>query len=94
MKYVVLLALVAACASNGPTQLTEEAKGIEVVAIKPGSCVTVGKVVGKDKTGSRDVALNDALNQAAKLGATTLHINQEVPNGANIAVHATGYKCD
>lgn len=93
MKYLVMLAFMVACSSK-PVQLSDKAKDLEVVTHKPTGCATVGKVVGKDSTGSRDVALNDALNQAADLGATSLHINQEVPNGANIAVHATGYKCD
>lgn len=93
MKYVILLSFVAACAS-GPVQLTDKAKDVEVVTHKPVGCTTVGKVVGNDKSGSKDVALNDALNQAAELGATTLHVNQEVPNGRQMAVYATGYKCE
>lgn len=93
MKYCFMLVFLVACSSR-PVQLSDKARDIEVVTHKPNGCAPVGKVVGKDKTGSREVALNDALNQAADLGATSLHINQEVPNGANIAVHATGYKCD
>ncbi|HXH76067.1 MAG TPA: hypothetical protein VNJ08_13940 [Bacteriovoracaceae bacterium] len=93
MKYILMLSIFAACA-GGPTQLSQKAKDLEVVTHKPVNCATVGKVVGNDKTGSKDVALNDALNQASSLGATSLHVNQEVPNGRNMAVYATAYKCD
>lgn len=93
MKYALILMFLAACSSK-PVQLSDKAREIEVVTHKPTGCATVGKVVGIDETGSREVALNDALNQAADLGATSLHLNQEVPNGKNMAVHATAYKCD
>lgn len=93
MKYIVLLSLIA-CASKPVVQLSDKAKDIEVVAVKPVGCHVVGKVVGKDEIGSKELALNDALNQAANLGATTLHVNQEVPNGKKMMVHATAYKCD
>jgi uncharacterized lipoprotein YajG len=93
MKYLVLLSLLAGCASS-PVQLSNKAKDIEVVTLKPTGCHVVGKVVGQDNQGSKDLALNHALNQAAKLGATNLHVNQEVPNGKKMLVHATAYKCD
>jgi hypothetical protein len=93
MKYIILLSFLAACAS-GPVQLSSKAKDIEVVTHRPTGCSAVGKVVGNDQKGSKEMALNDALNQAANLGATMLHVNQEVPNGSKMAVYATGYKCD
>jgi hypothetical protein len=93
MKYVLMLAFLVACSSR-PVQLTDKAKEIEVVVHKPVGCPTVGKVVGKDQSGSKDVALNDALNQAANLEANILHVNQEVPNGKNMLVYATAYKCE
>ncbi len=80
--------------SSGPTQLSKKARNIEVVNNKPVGCSTVGKLVGNDSTGSREVALNDVLNQAADLDATVVHVNQEVPNGRHIAVHATAYQCE
>lgn len=93
MKYVIFLALLAACSSN-PYKLSDKAKEIEVVVHKPNNCSVVGKVVGQNEQGSKDLAMNDALNQAAKLGATSLHVNQEVPNGKMMAVHATAYDCN
>lgn len=93
MKYLILLSFLAAC-SSGPVQLSDKAKDIEVVVHKPTGCSTVGKVTGVDNNGSKELALNDALNQAAKVGATALHVNQEVPNGKKMMVYATGYKCD
>jgi hypothetical protein len=50
--------------------------------------------VGHDKQGSKELAQNEALNQAAKMKATGIFVNQEVPNGAHMAVHATAYRCE
>lgn len=88
-----MLAL-AACSSN-PGQLSNDAKNIEVLVNKPGQgCYTVGKVVGVSNEGSKELALNHALNQAAKLNASALHVNQEVPNGKKMMAYGTAYKCD
>jgi hypothetical protein len=92
MKYFFFLILVA-CASK-PQQLSEKARELEVFANKPTQCHVVGKVVGKNKMGSTELALNDAKNQAAELDATGIHVNQEVPNGNHRTVYATAYKCD
>lgn len=93
MKYLFLFVLITACSSSA-TQLTDEAKGIEVMTNKPSGCNVVGKVMGVDDVGSKELALNRALNSAAKLGATALHVNQEVPNGKKMVVYGTAYKCD
>lgn len=93
MKLLILLVLTAACAS--PTGvLSEKAKDLEVYPNKPTGCHVVGKVVGLDKNGSTELATNHAINQASKLNATGIVINQEVPNGKSRAVHATAYQCD
>lgn len=93
MKYLILAMFVAACASK-PVQLSDKAKDLEVYATKPTDCKVQGRVVGVDKNSSKEIALNDALNQAADLGATGLFVNQEVPNGKVMHVHGTAYKCD
>lgn len=93
MKYLVLISLIAACSSN-PTQLTEKAKDLEVYSNKPVGCTAMDRLVGVHEKGSKDLALNHALNQAAKLGATGVYVNQEVPNGNKMAVHVTAYRCD
>ncbi|MFL5785749.1 MAG: hypothetical protein ACJ76H_14120 [Bacteriovoracaceae bacterium] len=94
MKYVVLisLALVVACSSG--EKLTDKAKEIEVYDTKPTQCRVVGKVEGVNAEGSKDLALNNALNQAAEKGANGLFVNQEVPNGNKMTVYATAYQCD
>ncbi len=93
MRNLILLFIVSACSSTA--QLSDDAKNIEVLVNKPGQgCNTVGKVVGTDDMGSKELALNKALNQAAKLNATALHVNQEVPNGKKMMVYGTAYKCD
>jgi uncharacterized lipoprotein YajG len=93
MKFIIPLVLLAACASR-PTQLTEKAKSLEVYQIKPINCPVAGRIVGEDENGSKELALNHALNQAAELNATGLFVNQEVPNGKTMTVHATAYECD
>lgn len=93
MKYLIPMLMVAACASN-PGQLTEKAKDLEVYATKPTDCRVQGRVVGTDKSGSKELALNHALNQAADMKASGIFVNQEVPNGSVMNVHATAYQCD
>lgn len=93
MKYLVMLSFVVACASK-PEQLSEKAKNLEVYVNKPANCNVVGKVVGENDIGSKELALNKVLNQAAELGATGVHVNQEVPNGKKIIVYGTAYQCD
>jgi hypothetical protein len=93
MKYLVFVFLISSCSSR-PVQLTEKAKNLEVYAVKPTDCRVAGRVVGMNKESSKELALNDALNQAADLKASGVFINQEVPNGSMISVHATAYQCD
>lgn len=93
MKYLFPLLIIAAC-SSGPVQLTEKAKELEVYGNKPKDCRVAGRVVGVDKSGSKELALNHALNQAAEINATGVFVNQEVPNGSVMNVHATAYQCE
>lgn len=93
MKSFFLLIILGSC-SSGPAQLTGKARELEVYATKPTDCRVAGRVVGVDKAGSKELALNHALNQAADLGATGLFVNQEVPNGSVMNIHATAYQCD
>lgn len=93
MKNLIFLLILGACSSR-PAQLTDKAQNLEVYATKPVDCRVMGKVVGTDKMGSKELALNHALNQAADLNASGVFVNQEVPNGSVMNVHATAYKCD
>ena len=93
MKYLLLMSLVMACSSRSE-MLSEKAKDIEVHNLKPTQCRVIGKVEGMNEQGSKELALNDALNQAAEKGANGLFVNQEVPNGNKISVYATAYDCD
>jgi hypothetical protein len=93
MKYLVLLSLVA-CASKSTGQLSKKAQNLEIYANKPMNCRVVGKIVGRDENGSTELATNDAINQAADLGASGIFVNQEVPNGRMRAVHVTAYDCN
>lgn len=95
MKSLILIFIlfVAACSSKSG-QLTDKAKELEVYGTKPGDCRVVGRVIGVDQQSSKEIALNDALNQAADLKATGIFVNQEVPNGKVMNIHATAYQCD
>lgn len=93
MKYLIMMIILAACSSK-PGQLNKKAKNLEVYANKPTDCRVVGRVVGTDENSSKELALNDALNKAADMDATGLFVNQEVPNGKLMNVHATAYQCD
>lgn len=93
MKYLISMFLLASCASQ-PGQLSDKAAELEVFGTKPTDCKVVGKVVGVNEEGSKELALNDALNQAADKNASGLFVNEEVPNGNVMKVFATAYKCD
>ena len=93
MKYLILISLVVACSSRSE-KLSDKAKDIEVHQTKPAQCRVIGKVEGMNEQGSKELALNDALNQAADKGANGLFVNQEVPNGNKMSVFATAYDCD
>lgn len=93
MKYLILTFFLVACSSRS-TQLSNKAKDLEVYATKPTDCRVMGRVIGVDLNSSKELALNDALNQAADLKATGVFVNQEVPNGAAMNVHATAYDCN
>jgi hypothetical protein len=93
MKYLISMLVLVGCASN-PGELSEKAKNLEVYASKPSDCRVQGRVVGTNKNGSKELALNHALNQASELKATGIFVNQEVPNGSVMTVHATAYQCD
>lgn len=94
MKVMFFLALSLMVSCSTSYQLDEQSKKIEVYSVAPKDCVVVGKVEGVHKKGSMDLARNRAINEAAKLGANGVVINQEIPNGMKNEVFATAYKCD
>jgi predicted RNA-binding protein (virulence factor B family) len=93
MKYLLPMFVLMAC-STPSNQLTTEASKIEVFTNRPVGCRVAGRVVGVNKNGSKELALNHALNQAAEINATGIFVNQEVPNGSVMNVYATVYQCD
>lgn len=94
MKVMFFLALSLMVSCSTSYQLDEQSKKIEIYSTAPKDCVVVGKVEGLHKKGSMDLARNQAINEAAKLGANGVVINQEIPNGMKNEVFATAYKCD
>jgi hypothetical protein len=93
MKYLFFILVFASC-STVPEQISEEGKKIEIYAQKPSDCRVTGRIVGVNKKGSKELALNQAINEAAKLGSSGIFVNQEIPNGPVMTVHATAYSCD
>lgn len=94
MSLVVLMFAVA-CSSTSKTILSSKAKDVEILVNRPGpECQVVGKIVGENEQGSVELARNHARNQSAKLDATAMLINQEVPNGNSVKVYATAYQCE
>jgi len=93
MKFLIFSFFLISC-SSAPEQLTEKGKNVEIYAQKPSDCRVTGRIVGVDKKGSKELALNQALNEAGKLGSTGIFVNQEIPNGQFMSVHATAYNCN
>ena len=93
MKYLLFTFFLTSC-SSVPEQLTEKGKNVEIYAQNPSNCRVTGRIVGVDKKGSKELALNQALNEAAKLGSNGIFVNQEIPNGSVMSVHATAYNCN
>lgn len=93
MKYLALFIFSVSCGGH-PGLLTKKARNLDVYPSKPSKCRVMGKVIGVDKTGTSELAVNHALNQAADLGASGIFVNEEIPNGKNRTVHATAYECN
>lgn len=93
MRLLIFTFFIFSCSSS-TVQLSEKAKELEVYPVKPQDCRVVGKFTGVNKMGSKELALNDALNQAATVNATGVYVNQEVPNGKLMNVFVTAYQCD
>jgi len=92
-KIIFFLSLFSAYSCSTSYKLSSKASDLTVAQTKPTQCQVVGKVVGVHPEGSRDLALNHALNQAADQGADTLFIEQTIPNGQEVKVIATTYRC-
>ena len=94
LRLFIFVLLLASCGTS-TTKLTSKGKDVEILSAQPKSeCSMVGKVVGENLEGSVELARNHARNLAAALGATALWIEQEVPNGNKVKVHASAYQCE
>jgi hypothetical protein len=93
MRFIAILFILSACSSKTGV-LTEKARELDIYQTKPKDCPVVGRVIGIDKNGSKELALNHALNQAAEFNGSGVFINQEVPNGKTVEVHASVYRCE
>ena len=86
------LALLVSCAA--PQELTKDGMKVKVYGSKPPSdCEVQAKVVGHHDLGSVELARNHARNQVASKGANAITFDEEVQNGKQFRVHATGYMC-
>lgn len=92
---ILLIALALTACATSKTKLTEGGKEVQMLENRPGQeCAVVGKVIGENAQGSRDLARNHARNLAAKMDANALFIDEEVPNGAKVRIFATAYQCE
>lgn len=94
MKVVSLLALLALVSCAAPQELTKDGLKVKVYGSKPPSdCEVVAKVVGHHDLGSVELARNHARNQVASKNGNAVTFDEEVQNGKQFRVHATGYMC-
>ena len=95
MVKLFILGLVLASCGTSKTKLSSKAKDVEILTHQPkGECSMVAKVVGVNKQGSAELARNHARNLAAQAGGNAIWIEQEVPNGSDVKVHASAYECE
>ncbi len=92
-KIVPLMILLGLSACSTPHTLTSDAMNVKIAKNKPKGCSVIGKFQGMHEEGSVDLARNQAVNMAAKKGATDVYFNEEINNGQKWVVHATGYIC-
>ena len=82
------------CGGVSKTTLTPGGERIEIMHQRPyESCNVVGKFVGENDEGSVELARNHVRNLAARGGADAIIFDEEIRNGHQWRVHATGYKC-
>jgi hypothetical protein len=93
MKNVKLLLLLSIISCATPHTLTEDAQQVKVSKTKKKNCSVVGKFEGIHEKGSVDLARNQAVNMAAKEGATDVYFEEEINNGGKWVVHVIGYMC-
>src|SRR3989339_270852 len=93
LSVVCLLVLCGSCAS-GPITMTKKGKEVKIVhKSNVSSCDIVGKVFGKDETGSEELAKIDLQNAAADMEVDTVVITETIQNGKIVVIHAMGYRC-
>ena len=93
MRKLSLLALLLLASCSTPHQLTDEGSAVKVAKTRPKNCSVIGKYKGIHNEGSVDLARNQAVNLAAKEGATDIYFDEEINNSKNWVVHATGFMC-
>ncbi len=89
---LIILLLVQSCASD---KLTEAGRAVKIEEKRSLSknCEAVGRVSGTNKEGLVALAQNRMLNDAAKLGATAVTIDETITNGKEQTVLGTAYLC-
>ena len=88
------LILFSCSSSQTAIKLTDGGRNVKVLDSKPGSnCEVMGKVEGLNDFGSVEVARVDARNQAAKMNANFIYINEEIMNGNQWKINAMAYEC-
>lgn len=93
-KFLAIFLLLATTAcSVSEKKLSDDAKKIKVISRANKKCHVIGKYVGNNEDGTVELARNHALNLAAKDDANSIIFTEEVNNGKDWKVYATGYHC-
>jgi hypothetical protein len=92
-KYLIIMALLFSACSSNKGQLNAHGMNVKVLGKKSRKCDVVGKVKGINEEGSVELARNDARNLVGDKGGNAVFFNEEVNNGQNWHVMATGYRC-
>jgi len=94
ISVVLVLFFCGACAS-GPTMMTKKGKEVQIVhKSNVSNCDIVGKVFGKDESGSEEIAKIDLQNAASDMEVDTVVITETIQNGKVVVLHAMGYRCN
>lgn len=99
MRKILVLSLLASfvlvSCSTDKRRISNSGKKVSVLTNRPGSeCVIIAKVVGENDEGSVEMARAHARNLVADKDGNAVFFDEEVPNGKNYKVYASGYECN
>lgn len=88
------LLFLSGCSQVSKTELSQEAEEVRILNRVSDNCRVHGQFTGVNSSGSLELAKTHAINQAARKGANAIIFEQQIKNGAEWRVLATGYRCE